>query len=188
MVKHVVLSNNKALCRGCGKTFDLFPGGQPQEFWAVAALGKAFTEQHAGCAPKGAKKAALRCALCGAAGHNFEGCNVAHGLTTETWIGGHDTGLSSKTIWCHMTGRGFGFMGGHGPCAPLDPDDFGRCHRLLALAPEWRARMPEMAKVRGWEKLAPAWEELTAMFMEERKRKDGRAPKLYARMQELRTR
>lgn len=184
-MSHIVLSNNKVLCRGCGNAYDLFPNGQSREIWEMADLQRGFAEQHAHCAPKGAADANLRCSLCGMQGHDFEGCNAAHGLTKETWINGHDTGLSSKTLWYFMMGRDFSLLGWYGPAAPLDPSDFGRCYRLLLLAPEWRARMPEMAAVKGWARLAPAWEELTALFLKERKRKDGNAPKLYKRMQEL---
>lgn len=178
---HVVMANNKSLCRGCGASYDLLPGGKPREVWEFAALAKAFGEQHAGCADK-----PLRCASCGGE-HDSDACNGAHKLTKETWIDGHDTGLSSETIWCFMSGVPFALrLGGRGPCYPLDPSDFGRCYRLLALAPEWRARIGEMASVKGWEKMAPAWDEMTALYEREIQRPDGNAPELYDLMLKLR--
>lgn len=182
-VTHVVQAKDKLLCRACGASYELYPGGKLREIWEVATLTRGFLKQHAACAPP--EGSDLRCALCCGVDHDFEGCNAAHGFTKETWLAGYDTGLSSKTLWCFMTGSGYGRLAGRGLCAPGDPADFGRCYRLLLLAPEWRARMPEMASVRGWEKLAPAWEELTALFEEERTRKDGNAPKLYDRIKEL---
>ena len=111
--------------------------------------------------------------------------------TALRWIAGGDTGVSSKAIWSHMmTGElpddpftAFGTW-------PSDPDDFGRCYRLLKLMPEWRPRMNEMGKHgRGWAALVPVWEELTAMYEAEidttQSRHRGRADRLYARMQEL---
>ena len=103
------------------------------------------------------------------------------------WIAGDDTGSSSKAIWAHMMG-----IEKRGAAAdyPRDPDDFGRCYRLLALLPLWRLRIGEMARYGpAWAVLAGAWDELTALWEEEigpgAERRYGRAPKLYARMKEL---
>jgi hypothetical protein len=80
------------------------------------------------------------------------------------WITGNDTGTSSKTIWSvFVTGKppvGGGDI-------PLDPSDFGRCYRLLLLAPEWRQRMREMtAACPNWGPLVAIWDELDAMYRE----------------------
>ena len=79
------------------------------------------------------------------------------------WFNGHDTGTSSKAIYRHMMGytRERAPFGTH----PHDPSDFGRCYRLLALEPRWRARIGEMAQYsKAWAALAGAWDELTAMY------------------------
>ena len=68
--------------------------------------------------------------------------------------------------------------------APHDPDDFGRCHRLLQAFPEWRSRLDEMRAHPGWGPLVDAWSELEALYAEEIQ--SGKAPKLYARMCALR--
>lgn len=72
---------------------------------------------------------------------------------------------------------------------PHDPDDFSRCRRIVALVPGGVSRIGEVAtafpKSRAWAQLAAAWPELEALFVEESKRADHKAPKLYARMQEL---
>ena len=96
------------------------------------------------------------------------------------WLAGGDTGTSSMTIWSVMTG----YPIERTPSVPWDPSDFGRCHRLLAKFPGWRARMGEVAtKHPAWAGLVAAWDELTALYIEEFP--TGRAPKLYARMKEL---
>lgn len=106
------------------------------------------------------------------------------------------TGISSKTIVYALTGiniesfikRGVSIMIFDQPRfdVPWDPSDFRRCHLLLELFPEWRARLPEVAeKFPKWKPLVDAWDELESLYAEEITRKDGTAPKLYARMKEL---
>lgn len=96
------------------------------------------------------------------------------------WIASRDTGMSSKAIWAHM----MGVQPEWGWSYPLDPDDFGRCHRLLWRVPGWRRRIGEMAEHGAvWAQLAAAWDELEALWLEESP--SGRAPRLYDRMKEL---
>ena len=104
--------------------------------------------------------------------------------TRETrWLFGGDTGNSSVVIWSVMTGVSQ-IMMRRDFDVPHDPDDFGRCHRLLNEFPEWRARMPEVGQRESeWTKIVAAWEELTALYEEEAP--TGKAPKLYARLKEL---
>jgi hypothetical protein len=101
--------------------------------------------------------------------------------TPEEWLASHDTGTSSKTIYRHMMGlpqssTRIGY--------PHDPDDFGRCFRLLRLMPAWRDRIGEMAAYgRVWNALAQHWANFTELYLEELP--SGSCPKLYARMKEL---
>lgn len=84
------------------------------------------------------------------------------------WITGDDTGISSRALWRHMTGReqdprdrGFGTY-------PHDPADFGRCHRLLVIMPEWRGRIGEMAAYgKVWAALAARWQDITDSYSDE---------------------
>lgn len=102
-------------------------------------------------------------------------------MTPIDWLLGGDTGVSSKTICAVMTGSKM-----KGPDVPHDPSDFGRCHRLLILFPEWRARLHEMAEqFPMWGPMVEAWDELTALYEKESTNKSGMAPKLYDRMQAL---
>ena len=101
----------------------------------------------------------------------------------RTWIVGGDTGTSSETIWAVMMGaaepkdswrRGY----------PLDPDDFGRCYRLLKLIPEWRERLPEVAaRYPTWRFLVQNWTLLTRMYVLTVNSGGRRAPKMYDLMQ-----
>jgi hypothetical protein len=74
---------------------------------------------------------------------------------------------------------------------PYDPDDFGRCYRLLKLFPSWRAELPKVADVcPKWKPYVEAWDELTAMFEaagwhDETKKPKGDGGRMYNRMKEL---
>lgn len=72
------------------------------------------------------------------------------------WMGGLDTGISSKTIFSVMTGH---LVGWHS--TPFDPADFARCSRLLDIFPAWRGRMSEVSeKYPEWAGLVDNWEQL----------------------------
>lgn len=111
-------------------------------------------------------------------------------MTPGRWILGNDTGVSSQTIWAVMmneaTAENIKEMSVSG-CyfdIPHDPDDFGRCYRLLLHFPEWRARIKEMGNVfPKWKPMADCWNQLEGLYLEESP--DGRCPQLYARMREL---
>lgn len=99
------------------------------------------------------------------------------------WLINGDTGISSETIWSVMMSRRIEKSYWRAD-VPQDPDDFGRCYRLLKVMPSWRERLPEVAtKYPAWKPLVGAWDELTALYEEELPRKS--APKLYARMRQL---
>lgn len=96
------------------------------------------------------------------------------------WIVGRDVGVSSKTIWSV-------FMDVKPDWAdvPYDPDDFGRCFRLLLLAPSYWRRNLKLVALRypEWAPLVREWDALSKFYLEEPP--SGTCPKLYARMREL---
>jgi hypothetical protein len=177
---HPIKIDGGEMCLRCGETQ---PFTYPARVQIITAIADAFTKLHKNCKPHPDGDA---CHACGGRGHTLPDCPRAKATTPEEWIHGPDTGLSSKTIWSVMMGNS-AVLGMWGATEPADPDDFGRCYRLLQKFPEWRARMPEVAaKYPRWAKLVAAWDELTRLFEEESKRTDKQAPKLYARMQSLR--
>lgn len=103
----------------------------------------------------------------------------------EEWLVGRDTGTSSKTIYHVM----MGYAIKRSPYqfdVPHDPDDFGRCYRLLKLFPAWRERIAEVATaLPEWGPLVREWEQLEKLYEEESHKPNGLAPKLYATMQTL---
>jgi hypothetical protein len=92
-----------------------------------------------------------------------------------TWAA-NGSGASAKAIFGVMTGN----PPADGFCYPHDGDDFSRCHKLLALIPEWRARLGEMATIGPeWAALASHWDELDALYVK------GAHDALYKRMKEI---
>lgn len=83
------------------------------------------------------------------------------------WFASGDTGVSSKAIATHMAGLGnaddrWGWR------HPSDPDDLGRCLRLLELFPEWKPRIGEMATLGpGWSGLVARWDEIAQSMADE---------------------
>lgn len=177
MSDHVVLRGNGFACIHCGQSYEpAMPC--PMSVWAGAA--KAFDKDHRRCkAPK-----VPVCSFCRAADHDDEGHVAATVKHPKDWPACGDTGLSSEAIWQHMTGLALSGSRGIPWNYPRDPDDFGRCYRLLSApwAAEWRARIGEMAKYPGWAGLVARWDEFETLYREERPK--GRAPKLYAAMKE----
>jgi len=69
--------------------------------------------------------------------------------------------------------------------APQDPDDFGRCYRLLKLIPNGVDRLAEVAAAHPkWTRLVTVWPQLTRLYEDELP--SGKAPQLYALLKGLR--
>ena len=87
-------------------------------------------------------------------------------MNPHEWIISHDTGTSSKTIWAVMMGAITGREHWYAFDIPHDPDDFGRCHRLLQHIPEWRNRLNEVAEIfPKWKPMVREWDRLTLMYI-----------------------
>ena len=99
------------------------------------------------------------------------------------WAVSRDTGSSSKALCAHMSG---GKSEGAADY-PHDPDDLGRCLRLLQLVPEWKSRIAEMAVYgAGWAGLVKIWPQIAAAMADEvgiDLSRANRAPQTYRLMQ-----
>lgn len=158
--RHVVMGGKGLRCLNCGAEEDAH---FPVRIEVLKAIGKAFEKEHARCEPSEAGK------------KRFEFS------TPWEWLHSWDTGIASKTLCAFFTG-------GSIPIAdrgvPHDPDDFGRCYRLLAKFPEWKLRFPQfVAKHPEWTALVANWEHLEKLYEEELP--TGSAPKLYDFMKAL---
>jgi hypothetical protein len=104
-----------------------------------------------------------------------EGSDVAIGKYYE-WANGGDSGLSSKALVQKITGAKL-LAGSNERRHPLDPDDFGRCYRVLRRFPELRDGLHLAAELSPeWERLVGAWVEFEALY------ESGEHPLLYAQM------
>lgn len=162
---HVRLSGDSLFCRHCGTKEKILPMSiRPKRLKIFELIGEAFIEEHVDCkeTDKSPSKMAAK--------------NI------DDWIKGGDNGTSSETIWSVATGHP---VERHG--WPHDPDDFGRCYRLVKAFPEARAALPMVAaKFPGtpWVPYVREWNQMEALFEEELPKKT--APKLYDLMKKLR--
>jgi hypothetical protein len=83
------------------------------------------------------------------------------------WLNNGHVGLSSKTMWnCLMGNKRFPID------IPWDPDDFGRCYKLLETVPEWKIRLHEVAKLSPvWSRLVTNWDKLNEYYEDQVKNK-----------------
>lgn len=98
------------------------------------------------------------------------------------WLAGRDTGASSRALMAYME-RDLTLFAAEGwrLAYPLDPDDLGRCIRLMDIEPSYRHRILEMASVSPqWARLAAHWSELETLYREEEP--SGNAPRCFALM------
>ena len=144
-------------CQHCGQGLKL---GPPQTISVVTAASKAFAKDHARCTTKTWIEPVP--------------------ATPEQWSASRDTGISSMSIYSVMMGVPVDQAD-----VPHDPDDFGRCYRLLQLFPAWKARLDEVAaRYPAWRSLVQEWDALESLY-EDALRSDSGAV-LYERLQALR--
>lgn len=80
------------------------------------------------------------------------------------WLASNDTGESSKNIAFEYLGERMRVKS----FAPLDPDDLGRCLRLIKAIPECRAAVDSLGKqYEKWAIAARHWDELAALMESE---------------------
>lgn len=136
---HVTMGKNAYWCLHCGAEFPLT---LPMSINMMIATSQAFTKDHKNCKPSPAGKARMTY------------------TTPDEWAKSWDTGVSSMTIYDFMS-QGFS----SNPNAPQDASDFGRCVRLLNVAPGWRQRLPELGALYPmWQPLVEDWDDLVKMF------------------------
>lgn len=88
-------------------------------------------------------------------------------MSIVRWFLSGDNGSSSEAVVAHMTGNVEGYHGWMLP-PPCDPDDLGRCLRLLEQHPAWALRIHEMAQYGpGWAGLCAQWNAIASSMAEE---------------------
>jgi hypothetical protein len=145
-----------AHCERCGEGLRL----GLQHVGVAFAAAKAFGRIHGGCR-KGAYREPIP--------------------TLAEWPTSRDTGISSATIYQVFTGHAVY----HETGIPRDPADFGRCYRLLRLAPEWEGHLSEIVRAfPEWFPFVREWSRLNEMYRDALKTNDGK--EMYDFMQTLR--
>lgn len=95
------------------------------------------------------------------------------------WLLQGERGISSETIFSHLTGIPLTRHGQMWP--PADAHDLARCRRLLDQVPKFRAALPRMAELGDrWAALIARWDEVCALMDEEApdwRRGNGTAPR-----------
>jgi hypothetical protein len=151
-------------CERCGEGLEL---GGPQRLEIVTAAMNAFVGIHKNCSDTGRVE--------------------PKAFTPREWLMGRDTGISSRTIYSVMMNQvpSFPVVQGYYN-VPHDPDDFGRCHRLLVLFPEWRQRLPEVVdRFPEWGPMVREWDQLTKMFTTGFNAAGSDGGKMYKLMRQL---
>ncbi len=101
------------------------------------------------------------------------------------WLAEGSVGASSKTMAMWLAFATKTKWLDH----PHDPDDFDRCLRLLAAAPELRPLLPRMAELTPeWAAIAKAWDEIEKSHLDEvglNWVKASSAPKTYDLMRRI---
>jgi len=115
-------------------------------------------------------------------------------LTVFTgWLASGERGISSNAIVARLTGEQVGNRWHGWPTEPADPGDLRRCERLLRQVPLARMAFPAMRTASpAWARFVDEWDDLVALLEEEAPgafdsaHPSGSAPRLYARMRQLR--
>ena len=78
------------------------------------------------------------------------------------WLGGNDIGASINAIALAALGAR-----PRNPSYPHDGDDFGRCSRLLAVCPEAKVGLDDLAKNGGavWKALVARWSDIESAYL-----------------------
>ena len=106
-------------------------------------------------------------------------------LKVSQWLASDDTGLSSKSLAKEFLGlpHDDGDRMWRGIHSPSDPDDIGRCFRLIEACPAVRNAVKSLGeKSETWKKLSERWDEIYTSMDNEvgiHWQKAHKAPKTY---------
>lgn len=161
MSDHVVLGTNTVICTHCGIRQEI---AFPCSISVMLAIFEAFTKDHRRCEKTAA------------------GEKTRSPKELVDWLASADTGISSRVIYAVFTGHP---IQGRWTNTPQDPADFGRCYRLLEIAPaHWRENLSKVSdRYPHWGPMVEQWDECERLYREELPQ--GKAPKLYALMKTL---
>lgn len=160
------MKNGHPFCKNCGQAYRI---ALPAPIDIVVAIINAFIKHHKNCEKTWTEPVA----------------DMNDPMTDRVvfWLKNGFRGISSETILAQFTDRtplnGIETHSRDRWRHPLDPSDFGRCHKLLEIVPEFRKELSVMKAVSPeWSRLVDAWDELTQLYL-------SNDPSMSARMDEL---
>lgn len=87
---------------------------------------------------------------------------ASDGMGLMAWLASDDVGMSSKYMAWVLSGKAFPQPENY---YPRDPDDLGRCIRLVRAVPDLAERVPMMAQHgKEWATVATNWDRWVAMY------------------------
>lgn len=128
----------------------------------VTAITKELNRQIPGLPADGRMNVVIKAANDICDEYSRELVSASAGMGLEAWLNSDDTGSSSLYMaWC-LSHSQFGYWQGRKQpeaAYPHDPDDLGRCIRLIEAVPEFGGKIPEMSH-RGhqWLAVTTNWE------------------------------
>ena len=168
-------------------SFGMLSHGMPRNAVIDAHAARLLGVTFAIGAPENLKALIEDPAIAAAARQRVSGESDGLSSAAKEWLATGFHGISSMTIFKRLTGVKPPSLSHERH--PADPDDLGRCRRLLDQVPELQARLGEMADVSPvWQKLVAEWKELCQLMDSEApewRGGKGSAPKTYERMKEL---
>ncbi|MBP9794118.1 MAG: hypothetical protein KBC56_08980 [Flavobacterium sp.] len=148
--EHVGLRNESVFCFNCGDQH-IIP--MPCQVNVMTDIIDGFTKRHFNCEKTWTEP------------KPDEGLSVNQKM--NFWLANGERGISANTIF--QTISGVQALKGN-PSHPHDPDDFGRCYKLLQAIPEWRSQMNKLRRLSiAWDNLVENWDKLTEMYEQNKK-------------------
>lgn len=131
----------------------------------IAAISHELNRQHPGLPADGRMNKVIEAANLIVAEYGRAYVSVVPGMGLNAWLNSDETGSSSRYMAFVLSGGTFGDWWGRTipeSAYPRDPDDFGRCLKLLQAVPEFQNNLSKMndcgpewqAVVQHWERWA----------------------------------
>ena len=127
----------------------------------ISAIAKELDRQSPGLPADGRMNVIIKAANDICAEYSREIVMTSSGMGLTAWLGSDDTGLSSKFMASVLSGGQFTAPNNY----PRDPDDFGRCMRLIEAVPEFKGFIHLMCEHgHEWSAVADNWETWVGLY------------------------
>lgn len=143
------IRNDAIFCFNCGMSYKI---NYPQPINMVTAMMSQFNKDHKACKPTWTEPTNA----------TIEKSELENAVW---WAENGEHGMSSKAMFNCLSKNLNICKFGNYENTPSDPDDFGRCYKLLKAVPQWRLRLIELSVLStGWKNLVENWDVLEKMY------------------------